>query len=240
MDFDISSIRTESRVSDGLRTYLSKVYNYMAGALTLSGICAYLASLNIQNNIFYTIHDNQLSFSLIGWVAVIAPLFLVWMISSAGAQLNKQKATLYFWIFSALMGVSLSNIFLLYTASQITQAFVVTAGAFYALTLYAKNTSKDLSSMGTFCFIGLIGLIITSIISLFIASSFLTFALSVIAVLIFAGLTAYDSQRIRNTYYQYADNQEALDCSAITGALSLYINFINLFRNILVLLNDRK
>lgn len=240
MDFDISSIRTESHISEGLRAYLSKVYSYMAGALTLSGVCAYLASLNIQNNIFYTINNNQLSLSLIGWVAVIAPLFLVWMISSASAQLNKQKATVYFWTFSALMGVSLSNIFLLYTTSQIAQAFVVTAGAFYALTLYAKNTSKDLSAMGTFCFIGLIGLIITSIFAIFIASSFLNLAISVVAVLIFAGLTAYDAQRIRNTYYQCADNQEALDCAAITGALSLYINFINLFRNILILLNDRK
>lgn len=240
MDFDLSSIRSDANLNTTLRAHVSKVYNYMAGALAVSGFSAYLASQHIANNPLYTIQEGVLQTSLLGWVVVLATFVLIWMINASAHKLNYTKAQVCFWLFAVLMGLSSAPLFLVYANTQLAHAFLITAGSFYGLHLYAQHTKKDLSQIGSFCIMGLIGIILISIMNIFIQSSFLLNAVCVAGVAIFAGLTAYDAQQIKNSFYENESNRVALNCAAITSALALYLDFINLFRFILVLLNDRK
>jgi uncharacterized protein len=217
----------------GLRSYMQKVYNNMGIALAISGFVS-----------FFVANSPALMQAIFGsplkWVALLAPLGFVFFL---GAKINKIPATTarnYLWIFSGLMGLSLAPIFLAYTGASIAKTFFITASVFGAMSLYGYTTKKDLSSWGSFLIMGLIGLIIASLVNLFLQSSALDFALSAIGVLIFTGLTAYDTQKIKTMYYQIANSSEAISKAATMGALSLYMDFINLFLMLLRFFGDRR
>lgn len=226
-------------IDEGLRSYMLKVYNFMAGGLCLTGIAAWLIANTSLLGVFFYITPQGATLSGLGWLALIAPLILVfafsWVVSSGTAK----QVQMMFWGYSLLMGVSLTPIFLLYTQSSLVRVFLITAGSFGALSLYGYTTKKDLSGMGSFLIMGLFGLIIASIVNIFVKSSGLDWALSFIGVGIFAGLTAFDSQKIR-MIYSSADSDETLTKKALMGALSLYLDFINLFMYLLRFMGDRK
>ncbi len=226
-------------IDEGLRSYMLKVYNFMAGGLCLTGVAAWLVANTSLLGVFFNITPQGASLSGLGWLALIAPLVMVfafsWVVSSGTAK----QVQMLFWGYSLLMGVSLTPAFLLYTQSSLVRVFLITAGSFGALSLYGYTTKKDLSGLGSFLIMGLFGLIIASIVNIFVKSSGLDWALSFIGVGIFAGLTAFDSQRIR-TIYSSADSDETLTKKALMGALSLYLDFINLFLYLLRFMGDRK
>lgn len=226
-------------IDEGLRSYMLKVYNFMAGGLCLTGIAAWLIANTSLLGVFFNITPQGATLSGLGWLALIAPLILVfafsWVVSSGTAK----QVQMMFWGYSLLMGVSLTPIFLLYTQSSLVRVFLITAGSFGALSLYGYTTKKDLSGMGSFLIMGLFGLIIASLVNIFVKSSGLDWALSFIGVGIFAGLTAFDSQKIR-MIYSSADSDETLTKKALMGALSLYLDFINLFMYLLRFMGDRK
>ncbi|MBB2907720.1 hypothetical protein FHR76_004128 [Rhizobium sp. RAS22] len=222
-------------IDEGLRAYMLKVYNLMALALVITGVAAFgtytLAASNpaVQQLLFA---------SPLRWVVMLAPLALVFFLSFRIQSMSVSAAQTTFWVYAALMGVSLSSIFLVYTGQSIVQTFFVTAASFGALSLYGYTTKKDLSGMGSFLIMGLFGLIIASIVNIFLASSALQFAISAIGVLIFAGLTAYDTQKIKEMYFD-ADDVAVAGRKAIMGALTLYLDFINLFTFLLQFLGNR-
>ena len=222
-------------IDEGLRAYMLKVYNLMALALVITGVAAFgtytLAASNpaVQQLLFA---------SPLRWVVMLAPLALVFFLSFRIQNMSVSAAQTTFWVYAALMGVSLSSIFLVYTGQSIVQTFFVTAASFGALSLYGYTTKKDLSGMGSFLIMGLFGLIIASIVNIFLASTALQFAISAIGVLIFAGLTAYDTQKIKEMYFD-ADDVAVAGRKAIMGALTLYLDFINLFTFLLQFLGNR-
>ena len=226
-------------IDEGLRSYMLKVYNFMAGGLCLTGLMAWVIANTSLLTVFFNITPQGASLSGIGWLALIAPLVMVfafsWVVSSGTAK----QVQMMFWGYSLLMGVSLTPAFLLYTQASLVRVFLITAGSFGALSLYGYTTKKDLSGMGSFLIMGLFGLIIASIVNIFVKSSGLDWALSFIGVGIFAGLTAFDSQKIR-MIYSSADSDETLTKKALMGALSLYLDFINLFLYLLRFMGDRK
>ena len=228
------------KMSDGIRAYFGKVYNYMAGGLALSGLVAYVTVHSSLMNLFYRVMpDGSVTYSVLGWVAIFSPLILIFMISSAIGHLRTARAQGLFWLFSALMGVSLSNIFLFYQDVAIFQAFLITAGAFAGLSLYGYTTQRSLAGWGSFLFMVLLGVILAGIVNLFFHSSAVNFAISVMSVLIFVGLTAYDTQKLKMIYNDsYSEDQKK--ALAISGALALYLDFINLFRLILYFMNNRR
>ncbi|SEH39924.1 hypothetical protein SAMN05216228_1003159 [Rhizobium tibeticum] len=232
-------VQTGEMIDQGLRSYMLRVYNLMALGLAITGVAAYLG-------FNFAVQDNQLTQfgvllfqSPLRWVVILAPLAAVFFLSFRINRMSVAAAQTTFWVYAALVGLSLSSIFLVYTQSSITQTFFVTAASFGALSLYGYTTKRDLSAMGSFLIMGLFGLIIASIVNIFLASSALQFAVSVIGVLIFAGLTAYDTQRIKELYYE-ADGAEVAGRKAIMGALTLYLDFINLFMFLLQFMGDRK
>jgi len=223
-------------IDQGLRTYMLKVYNLMALAIAITGIAAYgTYSLAVSNPAFA-----QLIFqSPLRWVVMLAPLALVFFLSFRINSMSVGAAQTTFWVYSALMGLSLSSIFMVYTGPSIIQTFFVTAASFGALSLYGYTTKRDLSGMGSFMVMGLFGLIIASIVNIFLGSSALDFAISVLGVLIFAGLTAWDTQKIKEMYFE-ADGAEVAGRKAIMGALTLYLDFVNLFLFLLRFLGNRE
>lgn len=223
--------------STGMRAYFGKIYNYMAGGLAVSGVTAYLGTKEPLFSLFYKVTDGIMGLTLLGWVAILAPLALIFMISSAVKQMQASRASALFWVFSALMGLSFSNIFFAYTATSIFQAFLITAASFLGLSIYGYTTKKSLASWGSFLFMGLIGVIVAMIVNIFMQSSALGFAVSIIAVFVFVGLTIYDTNRLKIMYT--AAPKEAHDSLAISGALALYLDFINLFRLILMFFGNQ-
>ncbi|MGH2340563.1 Bax inhibitor-1/YccA family protein [Segnochrobactraceae bacterium EtOH-i3] len=212
-----------------------RVYNYMAIALAVTGVVAFFtATLAMSNPAVAT----ALYASPLKWVVMLAPLGFVFFLSARLGSMSTGAAQMSFWIFAALMGLSLSSIFLVFTGASIARTFFVTAASFGALSLYGYTTKKDLSGIGSFLIMGLFGIIIASLVNLFIGSTALQFAVSVIGVLVFAGLTAYDTQRIKEMYYE-GDSDQVAGSKAIMGALSLYLNFINLFTMLLQLMGNR-
>ena len=177
-----SNVTAVERVSDGFRAYLTRVYNFMAGGLVVSGLSAYAAAKEPLVSVFYTIQQGGvLTYSVLGWIAILSPLVLIFMIGSQLNKLNLSAAQGLFWLFSALMGVSLSNIFLLYSGESIVRTFLVSAGSFAALSLYGNSTKRDLSALGRFLYQGLIGLILVIVVNLFLKSygvSFLIFPIA--------------------------------------------------------------
>ena len=222
-------------IDEGLRTHMNKVYGLMSVGMLLTGLVAWAVGTNEQ--MLQAIFTTPLK-----WVVMFAPLAVVFAFGAMLPRMSAATAQLVFYVYAALVGLSLSFIFAVFTGVSITQTFLVTAIAFAGLSLYGYTTKKDLSGMGTFLMMGLIGLIVASIVNIFLASSAVAFAISVIGVLIFAGLTAYDTQSIKNTYIAHAQmgDQEWLQKSAIMGALNLYLDFINMFMFLLQFLGNRE
>jgi uncharacterized protein len=225
-------------IDQGLRSYMLKVYNLMALGLAITGVAAYLAfNLAVQNN-----HLTQFGVALfqtpLRWVVIFAPLAVVFFLGFRINRMSVAAAQATFWVYAALMGLSLSSLFLVYTQTSIVQTFFITAASFGALSLYGYTTRRDLSAMGSFLIMGLFGLIIASLVNIFLASSALGFAISVIGVLIFAGLTAYDTQKIKEMYFE-GDDTAVMGRKAIMGALTLYLDFINLFTFLMQFLGNR-
>jgi uncharacterized protein len=247
-------------VDAGLRAYMLRIYNYMSIGLAITGLAALGvykfavtsdmaeavrsasgAAIRVAEGQFLTSFGYAMFASPLKWLFILAPLGMVMVISFGIDRLRPATAQMLFWVFSALMGISLSSIFLVYTHTSIVRVFFITAATFGALSLYGYTTKRDMSGMGSFLFMGLIGIIIASVVNLFLASSMLQFVVSVVGVLVFAGLTAWDTQRLKNDYiYGYASQGgDVAERAAITGALSLYLNFINLFTLLLQLLGQR-
>ncbi len=222
-------------IDQGLRTYMLKVYNLMALGLAITGLAAYgTYALAISNPAFA-----QLLFaSPLRWVVMLAPVGVVFFLSYRINRMSVSAAQMTFWIYAALMGLSLSSIFIVFTGQSIVQTFFVTAAAFGGLSLFGYTTKRDLSAMGSFLIMGLFGLIIAALVNLFLQSSALQFAISVIGVLVFAGLTAYDTQKIKEMYLEN-DDVAVMGRKAIMGALQLYLDFINLFMFLLQLFGNR-
>lgn len=231
-----ASTGTRADIDAGLRSYMLGIYNYMATAIGVTGVAAFGMATWASNNPAVA---NALYNSPLKWVIMIAPLAFVLVISFGINKLSKSAATGIFYAFAAVMGISMSWIFLVYNIPSIVQTFFVTAASFGALSLYGYTTKRSLSGMGTFLMMGLFGLIIASIVNIFLQSGALAFAVNVIGVLIFAGLTAYDTQRLKHTYDAVAGNAEAMAKSSIMGALSLYLNFVNMFMFLLSFLGNR-
>ncbi|MCP5361246.1 MAG: Bax inhibitor-1/YccA family protein [Hyphomicrobiales bacterium] len=228
--------QTQSRATaydEGLRAYMIQVYNFMGLALALSGLVAWFTASTPA--LMQAIYGTPLS-----WVVMLAPLGFVLFMSFRLQKLSYGAAQLTFWLFAAVMGLSLSWIFMVYTGASVARVFFITASVFGAMSLYGYTTKRDLTGIGSFLFMGLIGIIIASLVNLFLKSTGLQFAISVIGVLIFVGLTAYDTQRIKQVYFQISRDGSMLGKAAIMGALSLYLDFINLFIHLLQFMGDRR
>jgi FtsH-binding integral membrane protein len=221
-----------AEIDVGLRSYMLRVYNYMASGLALTGIVAYVVANTPA--LMQAIYGTPLM-----WLVMLSPLAFVLFLSFRIHRIRASTAQLVFWLFSGVMGLSLASIFIVYTQTSIARVFFITAGTFAAMSLYGYTTKKDLSGWGSFLFMGLIGIIIAMVVNIFLASPALYFAISVIGVLVFVGLTAYDTQRIKEMYLA-SDTAEISSKKAIMGALRLYLDFINLFVMLLALLGHRR
>ena len=222
---------TQAQVDEGLRSYMLRVYNYMGSGLALTGIVAYVVA--------HTGLYQALFGSGIGFVVMFAPLGIVFFMGAKIRTMKPSTAQTLFWAFSILMGASLSYIFLTYTATSIVRVFFITATTFGAMSLYGYTTRRSLARWGSFLFMGLIGVIIAMVVNIFMQSEFMQYVISVVGVLVFTGLTAYDTQRIKQTYVE-TDGQAVMTKKAIMGALNLYLNFINLFIMLLHLFGGRE
>ena len=218
-------------VDVGLRDYMLRIYNYMASGLALTGIVAY----GFAHSGYYA----QVAHTPLIWLIMLAPLGLVMWLSYGIGRMQASTAQMLFWAYSGLMGLSLASIFLVFTGESIARVFFITAGTFAAMSLYGYTTQRDLSQFGSFLFMGLIGIIIAGLVNLFLQSSAVQFAISVIGVIVFTGLTAYDTQSIKEMYFEYDDGSVASK-KAVMGALRLYLDFINLFLMLLRLFGDRR
>jgi FtsH-binding integral membrane protein len=218
---------SQAEFDEGLRQHMLQVYNYMALGLALTGIVAYVVGTTPA--LYMPIFGSPLK-----WVVMLAPLAFVFFFSFRIQSMSTSTAQLTFWAFCVVMGLSMAAIFLVFTQASIARVFFITAGMFGAASLYGYTTKADLTKFGSFLFMGLIGIIIASLVNLFIGSSAIQFAVSVIGVIVFTGLAAYDTQMIKETYAENA-GVEANSKLAVFGALSLYLSFINLFQMLLQL-----
>ena len=236
-----SNVKSSVEIDAGLREYMLRVYNYMASALTLTGIIAYFSANTpaIINTLYSLGPSGQVEPTGLAYLVMFSPLAFVLALSFGINKMQASTAQTVFWAFAAIMGLSLANIFLLYTGASITRVFFITAGTFAGMSLYGYTTKRDLSGMGSFLMMGLVGIIIASVVNIFLASSALHFIISVIGVLVFVGLTAYDTQKIKSLYLE-ADGSEVMTKKAIMGALTLYLDFINLFVMLLRLFGERR
>jgi FtsH-binding integral membrane protein len=214
----------------GLRQYMLSVYNYMALGLAATGAVALLFLSNdaLIGALVQTQGPRVVGMNLLGWVVTLAPIGLVFFLSFRIAHMSAAAAQLTFWIYAGLMGASLSTVLFAYTGASVARVFFITASVFGAMSLWGYTTKRDLSGFGTFLFMGLIGILIASLVNIFLASSMMHWIISVAGVLIFTGLTAYDTQKIKEMY-EVSDSGEIMSKKAIMGALTLYLDFINLF-----------
>jgi len=227
----VGSTGAQVGIDVGLRDYMLRVYNYMASGLALTGIVAYVAAFSG----FYA----SIAHSPLFLLVIFAPLGLVFWMSFGIQRMQASTAQMVFWLYSGLMGLSLAGILLYFTGTSVARVFFITAGTFAGMSLYGYTTRRDLSQFGSFLFMGLIGIIIASLVNIFLVSSAMQFAISVIGVLVFTGLTAYDTQQIKEMYYS-ADDYEMGTKKAVMGALRLYLDFINLFMMLLRLFGGRR
>ncbi len=235
MDYTKSNYQAQSasRVDQGLRSYMLAVYNYMAVALGITGVVAYAVASS--ESLMSFLHASPMMY-----VVMFSPLAFVWFIMPRTMNMSLSNAQFCFWTFAAIMGVSLATIFVVFTGESIARVFFISASTFGAMSLYGYTTKRDISGWGSFLFMGLIGLILASLVNIWLQSAAIHFLTSCVGVLIFVGLTAYDTQRIKETYYQVAGHGEMVSKVAIYGALSLYLDFINLFLHLLQFFGDRK
>lgn len=220
------------RIDEGLRAYMLAIYNYMGLGLAITGLTAFVVATSppLMTVIFGT---------PLKWVVMLAPLAFVFFLSARVQRMSVSAAQLTFWAFAIVMGLSMASIFLVFTGTSIARVFFITAATFGAVSLYGYTTKRDLSQFGSFLVMGLIGIVIASLVNLFLGSSALQFAISVIGVLVFTGLTAWDTQRLKEEYVESAGG-EIVAKQAIMGALSLYLNFINLFMMLLQLFGQNR
>jgi len=212
----------------GLRNFMLNMYNHTAAGLALSGIVAYLT---YASGLIYTLMTGPLA-----WVVMLAPLGMIFWYSFAGQNWTLSKIKNFYYAFTVVMGIGLSTLFAVYTAYSLTQVFFITSATFAGASIYGYTTKKDLTAFGSFLIIGLIGIIIASIVNIFMASSGLSFVISIAGVLIFTGLTAWDTQRAKEIYYSHGGDERF----GVQFALSLYLNFINLFQMLLSLFGNRE
>jgi len=244
------TITRAAEIDEGLRAYMNKVYALMAGAMIITGLVAYVVGMDARA-LFAGQPTTLLPPGLLAsmfssplvYVIIFAPLAVVFGLGAAINRISAATAQMVFWGFAALIGLSISSIFVIYTGFSIAQTFLVTAIAFGGLSLYGYTTKKDISGWGSFLIMGVIGLIVASIVNIFLASSAMQFGISVIGVLIFAGLTAYDTQRIKSTYLGLRSTpggEAYLEKGAVMGALHLYLDFLNMFMFLLQLMGNRQ
>jgi uncharacterized protein len=219
-------------MDEGLRAYLLSVFNYMGLGLAITGLVAYVVGTTPA--LYVPIFSSPLK-----WVVMLAPLGFVFFLSARIQAMSASAAQITFWAFAAVMGLSLASIFLAFTGESIARVFFITAASFGALSLWGYTTNRDLTGMGSFLIMGLFGIIIASLVNIFLVSSMMQWIISVVGVVVFAGLTAYDTQRLKNEYVYGAMDGEVMERSAIMGALSLYLDFLNLFTMLLSLLGNR-
>ena len=243
------SSASEAVIDQGLRSYMLKVYNYMASGVLLTGVISLIVfkfsgGMNITlGPTGFTGLTNPFGELLFNsgfkWLVMLAPLGIVMYLSFGIAKMSASKAQSTFWVFAALMGASLASIFIVYTQMSIARVFFITAGTFGAMSIYGYTTKRDLTKLGSFLMMGLFGIIIASIVNMFMKSSMMYFVISILGVLIFVGLTAYDTQKIKNMYLA-SDSSELMGKKAVMGALTLYLDFINLFIMLLRLFGQRR
>ena len=251
MEFNRQNIQSkvstaETHVMDeGLRAYMLKVYNFMASGVFLTGIIALISfKISVVTDAGgaitgFTNFGNTLFFSGFKWIVMLAPLGIVFYMSFGIRKMSAAKAQTVFWFFAALMGLSLSWILLVYTGASVARVFFITSATFGAMSIYGYTTKRDLTKLGSFLMMGLIGIIIASVVNIFMKSTMMYFVISILGVLIFVGLTAYDTQKIKNMYL-VSDSGEIMGKKAVMGALTLYLDFINLFIMLLRLFGQRR
>ncbi|HEX3429446.1 MAG TPA: Bax inhibitor-1/YccA family protein [Rhizomicrobium sp.] len=244
-DYDNRILRSQATavgvIDAGLRAYLLRVYNYMLIGLALTGATAWLTADTSFGQLFYQINPmtGRAGMTLLGWIALFAPLGLVLFLSFRINRMSVGAAQATFWAYAALVGIGIAPILLLYTGASVAQVFFITAATFGAMSLYGYTTKRDLSGFGSFLFMGLIGVVIASVVNIFLHSAMVTFVVSVVGVLVFTGLTAYDTQWIKESYVANDDGTIA-GRKAIFGALKLYLDFLNLFLMLMQLLGNRR
>lgn len=218
---------------EGLRSYMLKVYNYMASAILLTGIVAmFFAQSGYAEQI-------MMSGGILAWVIILSPLAIVFAMSFGMNKMSTPTLQALYWGFAVLMGLSMSTIFLVYTGASIALTFFAVTGAFLGLSLYGYTTKRDLTAMGSFLIMGVVGLLVAMIANMFLQSGTLALVIAFIGVLIFAGLTAYDTQKIKSMYF-YVQGTDMMGKSVVMGALTLYLDFINMFQFLLMFLGNRE
>ncbi len=241
-----------AQIDQGLRAHMNKVYGTMSVGMLITALAAWaIAGLAVttdpaqavgqmQNGTMLTSLGAAIYTSALKWVVMFAPLAMIFAFGAVMRRASAQAAQLFFFVFATLIGVSLSSIFIFYTSYSIVQTFLVTSIAFAGLSLWGYTTKRDISGWGSFLIMGVIGILVASIVNIFLGSPAIMFAISVLGVLIFAGLTAYDTQQIKTEYLAHAHHgdQEWLDKSAIHGALNLYLDFLNMFQFLLMFMGD--
>ena len=218
-------------IEGGLRQYMLRVYNYMGAGLALTGLVAYLAS---ATGFYQAIYRTPLF-----WVLVIAPIGLVFLLGMRIQTMSLGAAQATFWAYAGLVGISLGGIFLVYTGVSIAETFFITAAMFLGMSLYGYTTGRDLTQFGSFLFMGLIGIVVAGLVNIFLASPALQFGISIVGVIVFTGLTAWDTQRIKEMYFA-GDDDVIAGKKAIMGALALYLDFLNLFMMLLQFMGQRR
>src|SRR5215469_9405087 len=248
-DFDNRLVRGATTVADtmdtGLRAHMLRVYNYMVGALALTGVVAFAVAnspplLNALYRQVVTVNGVALSPTILGWVVMLAPLALVFLLSFRIMQMSQQAAQATFWAYAAMVGASLSSILIAYTGASVAMTFFVTAATFGTMSLWGYTTKRDLTGFGHFLFMGLIGILLSMLANFFFKSPAINFVVSVLGVLIFTGLTAWDTQKIKNTYYMVGGDTAVAGKAAIMGALALYLDFLNIFLFLLRFMGNRR
>ncbi len=240
---DLTGEKAIETVDEGLRQYMIKIFNYMGLGLCITAFAAWLVVNTPLLGMMYNVNEEArtVSLSAIGWIVLLAPLFMVFGFNAILMKASASAARWMFFAFSFLMGMSCANILWSYSGESITRVFLITAATFSGMGLYGYTTKRDLTGIGSFMYMGLWGVIIASIVNIFMHSTGLYYAISYISVAVFVGLTAYDMQKLKSLYYASVNDEEGRNKIAISGALNLYLDFINLFLSLLRLLGgDRR
>ncbi|MBN9542431.1 MAG: Bax inhibitor-1/YccA family protein [Alphaproteobacteria bacterium] len=230
-------VSSANEYNEGLRKFMLGIYNYMGIGLVLTGVCAMLAS---SSEAFMRLMFTPQGLSGFGWLIALAPLGFAIFLSAGIQRVQVKTAQVLFYAYAAIMGLSLSSLFLVYTGESIAKTFFITAAVFGSMSIYGYTTKKDLTSMGSFLMMGVIGILIASVINIFLGSSGLSFIVSLLSVAIFTGLVAFDTQKLKQIYFAVGNDTEAAAKVSIIGALSLYMDFINIFVNLLRFFGDRR